>query len=1242
MTRASKSKKRVEDEMTTEKNLFVVGIGASAGGLEAIHEFFDNIPENNDLSFVIVQHLSPDYKSLMAELLTKHTKMQVYEAEDGMEVLEQSVYVIPNKKNLIIKEGRLRLLEKTNTASPNNAIDIFFESLAQDKGKNAIAVVLSGTGSDGTKGINLINKNGGLVIVQDPLTAKFDGMPNSAISTGNVDYILPPELIYDEIHNHIKQGPIGDTFPSINSQEHEAVIVEIMELIRNHTTYDFTYYKRPTIHRRIIRRMVLHNVKTIQDYLDYLYSTPAEIHLLSKEFLIGVTKFFRDGDSWEIIKKRVIPEIIAKKNFNDPVKIWVAGCSTGEEAYSLAIMFNEELALLKKELNIKIFATDIDKEALDFAAKGCYPETIEHDVSSDRIEKYFVKEGNKYQINSQIRKMVIFANHDLIKDPPFSKIDLISCRNLLIYLNPLLQKKVLGTFHFSMNLGGYLFLGSSESVGDVKNFLVDVDKKWKIYKNIHPSKGLGFENLSHGYNVRNVSSPTIKVSKSQLQNNFTEVLNDVIIDEFGYAGVYVDENYELLHAIGDFKKFIELPDKKLNLNLLKMVPEELTIPLGTSLRKAVKNYEKSVIKNIRIKNGKNIRLVNIIVSPHFDENRQLPKFVLVLFYDSSSDKHVTEKATEFYNSDVSNSQRIHDLEFELKETKENLQSAIEELETSNEELQSANEELLSANEELQSTNEELQSLNEELHTVNSEHQVKIKELIELNDDLNNYFRTSQIGQVYLDKFLNIRRYTPVATRQINLIESDIGRPITHISSNLKYDNLMEDLRYVLNSKENFDKEIQLNDNEWYIMKITPYIRQDRLMDGLVITFMNITKLKELNDLVSGVLNSSLNGIMALKPVRNSKNQIVDFECVLSNQAFADMFNKHRNYLVGKRMHDEFPDFKNSDVFEQYKQVVENGVAVNIEREFSNGFLKGYYNIVGVQMGDGLVLTFTDISETKSAEEKVRLAYEEVMEAQKKLKELNQDLEKRVDERTIKLKQSEEYLKQTNENLRKINNDLDNFIYTASHDLKAPISNIEGLVDALDSVLIQAPDIPEVKEIIELMRFSVNKFKETIKDLTEISKIQKEKIEDVQEVDVLELLNEIELGIKEVIQSSNTKIELELNESKIRFSKKNLRSIFYNLISNAIKYKAPGRNPHIKIKTEKKDGFVLFSISDNGLGIPEKHQGKIFSMFKRFHDHVDGTGIGLYIVKRILDNEGGVINVDSHEGKGSTFNVYFKQ
>ncbi|WMJ73818.1 chemotaxis protein CheB [Cytophagaceae bacterium ABcell3] len=1336
----------------------IVGVGASAGGLEAIQELFDHIPSDTGISFVIIQHLSPDYKSLMVELLSKHTAMAIYEAVDNMEVQPSCIYVMPHRKVMTIRNGKLELSDKVLTPAPNTAIDVFFESLAKDAGKNAIGIILSGTGSDGTKGIGAIQAAGGKVIVQDPVTAKFDGMPNNAINSGNVDQILPLDLIADELL-YYKEGN-GFTSPlAIDYSDKDQELNNILLLIRDTSGVDFTAYKKPTITRRILRRMALLSIPDLGAYYSFLKFNTDEIDNLRKEFLIGVTQFFRDKEAFEALNAKVLEPLVESKSFGEPIKIWVAGCSTGEEAYSIAILIYEKLMKIKKNLDVKIFATDIDKNAVELASRGVFSENIAEQVDEYLLNKYFNKEGDHFVINQHIRKLVIFAHHDLIKDPPFSKVDLITCRNLLIYLNPVLQKKVMARFHFSLNLGGALFLGSSESPGEFKKNFSDISKKWKIYKNIENSKTSNFDKIiSPAFSHKTLQSQQVSSTKNALQNHVAELLNEALLEEVSYAGLYIDENFDLLHALGNFKKYLHLPDKSLSLNLLKMVPEDLNIAMGTAVRKSLKNKEKVVIRNIRVKQEKQSYIVNISVKPYLSNNKLQQKFLLVLIHEVNHQERLKGGESEWDHFKNEN-QKVKDLEAELKDTKEHLQSAIEELETSNEELQSANEELLSANEELQSTNEELQSLNEELHTVNAEHQLKIKELIELNDDLSNYFSSTDIGQVFIDKDLTIRKFTPEVTKQINLIESDIGRSIGHISNNIKYGSLIEDIQEVIEEGRTIHKEVEINSGKWYLMKIFPYIRQDKRTDGVIVSFVDITPLKEMNSFVSGVINSSLSGIMAFKAVR-SKGEIVDFDLILSNKSAEKLLDKNFSKLKKKTFSKIWPAYKKSGLLEAFINVTESGFTYHSEFLFSK---KAWFDVVAVKLDDGFAVTFSDITLRKNSQQQLATAYHDLKKAEENLKKLNNELENRVEERTRALGISEErfrliseatndvvwdwnlktgvlwwntgftnlfgyklqdeerlinswqkrihpserdnvlkglnelvenkrtqwsgeykFKKQdgdyayimhrsfaitdeneeviriisslidltslkkvqddlivTNKNLRKINNDLDNFIYTASHDLRAPVSNIEGLVLTLEEDLKHEDD--NVNYVLALIKESIEKFKETIKDLTDIVKTQKNLEEDVQDVNLEELIQDIELSVRDLILDTKAKIEVDVSACGIiKFSKKNLKSIFYNLLSNAIKYRHPNRPPYIKVDGYSEQEYDVISVQDNGLGIDDASKEKVFSMFKRFHDHVEGTGIGLYIVKRIIENAEGKIEVDSVPGEGSVFRMYFKK
>jgi two-component system, chemotaxis family, CheB/CheR fusion protein len=983
------SKAATKVAKSREQDVYVIGIGASAGGLQALEAMFSTIPQDN-VAYVIVQHISSEYRSLLTEILEQYSALKVQEAEDNAPVMANRVYVIPSTKELIIQKNRFRLTDKTNQ-NRSQTIDTFFISLAQDKKQRAIGVILSGTGTDGTKGIEAIKKEGGLVLIQDPATARFDGMPRSAISTGCADYILPPELMSAEILDFIKSGPYNGKVIELADSESEATFFQILDMVNRLTGIDFSNYKQPTIIRRISRRMNIKGINNFTDYLDYLNMNSDEVETLGKEFLIGVTKFFRDEEAYNFLAGKVIPDIVDKKNPNDQLRIWVAGCSTGEEAYSIAILVREYLDKVKKELEVKIFASDIDREALDFASKGLYTQSSLSEVSEDRLHDYFIKEEGKYRVAQRVRRMVIFSPHNVTNDPPFSRIDLVSCRNMLIYLNPMLQKRVIEKFHYALVMQGYLLLGSSESIGDMRSFK-EVNKKWKIFQNAEPARSLGISETFTGHLGKHPMVATLPflsrdlTSKQILQHSFNELLSETVLEEYGYAAVYVDDNFDVLHGAGKFKKFLDLPEQSFTFNLLKLVPQDLAISLGAMLRKATTEKEKVVAHNIQVHEGNHLRYINVVVKPYLADKKQLQRYILVLFSEEQPPVPLKpDQVIEVSESQYKN--RVDELEQELQYTKDDLQAVVEELETANEELQSTNEELLSSNEELQSTNEELQSLNEELHTINTEHQYKIKALIELDDDLNNYFRSTDIGQIFVDRKLILRKYTPSATRLINLIESDIGRSIDHISNNLRYDKLTEDIKYVINSNHVVEKELQDKNGVWYQMRVLPYITQERKIDGAIIIFIQIHELKTMHLLHAGILQSSPNAILALKSVRSAANEITDFSISTVNQKAQNLFDKPESKLIDRTLWNEYPELMQQGVFQQMAKVVETGESLDIELMQEINQKELWLHVGAVKFDDGLVLTLQDITERKLSEQAILIQQEELRQNADRFKNL---------------------------------------------------------------------------------------------------------------------------------------------------------------------------------------------------------------------------------------------------------------
>jgi two-component system, chemotaxis family, CheB/CheR fusion protein len=826
----------------------IVGIGASAGGLEALEAFFSHMPSDSGLGFVIIQHLSPKHKSIMGSLLAKDTQMKILEIKDGMEVEPDHVYLNPPNKDVVIINGALQLLDPVKTGGINLPIDSFFRSLAEEMGEKAICVILSGTATDGTLGLKAIKGGGGLVMIQDPDSAKYDGMPRSAIATGIVDFVLPVEKIPSEIVRYVKAPYIGPPRKVIVTDNQFAnYIQKIFSFIRSATGHDLSHYKQTTIRRRIERRMAIHQLSNISDYVKYLQQTPAEVDILFKDMLIGVTNFFRDPDAFKVLKEQVLPALLKNKKPDSLIRVWTVGCSTGEEAYSMAILFSEAMGLVKQHFDIQVFASDIDAQAVDYARLGIYPDSIAADVSPERLNQYFIKEDNRFKVRRQIRDMVVFAVQNVIKDPPFSKIDLVSCRNLLIYMDSDLQKKVLPLCHYALNQDGILFLGTSESIGEFTDHFHPIDSKWKIFqrKNVFLEKVVDYPSMPF------FQEPKLDDNgerKMPVKMDVHHVAQKVILENFAQPGVLINEKYEIIHFMGKTDKYLETPVGKASFNVLSMAREGLRFKLSTALHNAVRQKRTTTYNSLRIKSNGEFRTVDLTVRP-LTEFPGMPVYLLAMFDDKTPSKKSAKKGGEKAAADESDP-GIASLERELESAKEHLQTIIEELETSNEELKSTNEELQSVNEELQSANEELetskeelQSTNEELVTVNTELQNKVDDLSQANNDINNLLASTQIGTIFLDTELTIKRFTPTATDIFNLIQTDLDRPISDITSKIRYDHLKMDSQDVLDSLTVKEAEVQDMDNNWYAMRISPYRTTENMIDGVVITFVDITNIK---------------------------------------------------------------------------------------------------------------------------------------------------------------------------------------------------------------------------------------------------------------------------------------------------------------------------------------------------------------------------------------------------------------
>lgn len=832
----------------------IVGVGASAGGLEALQRFFDHVPPEGDLAFVVIQHLSPAHKSLMVDLLARHTTMAVVPAEQGLAVRRNTVYLLPPGKTLSIEDGRLQLSSKEGTSGITLPIDIFFTALARDQGNRAFGVVLSGTGSDGTRGAMAIKAAGGFIAVQNPESAQFDGMPRSAIAIGKVDAVLPPDDIPARLAAHAREA-LQRTRPPRDSDSDDGSVpdpvAQIVTAVRAATGVDFSHYKLATLLRRIDRRMHTAGIGHIEEYAALLRRNNAEAVSLYKEMLIGVTRFFRDEAAFRALAERVLPAIIGNRQPNEMVRVWVCGCATGEEAYSIAILFVEAMERLGRVVDVKIFATDIDQDSIEFASTGEYSATIADDVAPQRLARFFLARGERYVVSRELRRMVVFAVHNITRDPPFTKIDLISCRNLLIYMEAPLQRKVLGLFQYALRQSGHLFLGTSESLGDLAGDFHTVDGRSKIYQSLR----VGSFRVSRSLLPR--PSPAAVPqgpSALPLAGEDGAAIDEAIatlLKAYVPPSLLISEQMAILHVFGDASPYLRVPEGEASLNVLKMLPGSVAMVAGTALSRCFRTGEEFALANIPVKDREGLGAVSLRVRP-FVSRKSGRRFALVLLERASeaplrpdSDFDLQEDAAE----------RIRGLEQELLSRGENLQATIEELETANEELQATNEELLASNEELQSTNEELQSVNEELYSVNSEYQAKVEELTEITNDLDNLLRSTAIGTVFLDGDLVIRRFTPAAAGFVNIIPRDIGRSITHLSMNIDYPNFVDDIRAVFKGHQTVEQHIRVRDGRWIQARILPYLTDRNQVAGVVVTFVDVTRTKEAELRLQRVIDS---------------------------------------------------------------------------------------------------------------------------------------------------------------------------------------------------------------------------------------------------------------------------------------------------------------------------------------------------------------------------------------------------
>lgn len=938
------------------ENSYIVGIGASAGGLEAFEHFFGHMPSTSGMAFVLVPHLSPEHKSLLPELLKRFTQMEIFQAEEGMKVRPNHVYIIPPNKNLAIYKGVLSLEPPTEQRGVRHPIDFFFRSLALDQGERAICIILSGTGSEGALGLRAVKGEGGLVLAQDPRDAKYDGMPSSAIATGLVDHVLSADRMPDLLLRYTKATAAPGQLRSIVKAEERPVeaLHRIYNLIRAQTGHDFTLYKQNTVMRRIHKRMAIHQIDALDDYIVYLRSNPYEIEVLFSELLIRVTSFFRDPDAFQSLVDKALPQIFGNRQDDSSIRIWVPGCSTGEEAYSLAMLCHEYQREQKgPHRKVQVFATDIDTGAIEIARSGIYPESITADVSPERLAWYFVKRGGAFKVKDDIREMVVFAVQDLIKDPPFSRLDLVSCRNVLIYMGAALQKRVLNLFHYALNASGVMFLGSSETVGEATDMFSVLDKKWKIFRarrvDMLPATAIELSRALAPAERGRLGGPP-PAAKAVNVGDFTERM---LLERYSPPCCVVNEKGDILYVHGKTGKYLEPASGKAALNIMEMAREGIRLEVRSGLRKAAARKKDVVYEGLRVRSNGGYRHLNLEIR-YIAKPERLEGILTVVF--NETDARAVKPGREKERSREKTSERLSAMEHELKSTKEHLQTTIEELETANEELKSMNEELQSSNEELQSTNEELetsreelQSTNEELLTVNGELQHKIDQLSDANSDIVNLLTSTRIATLFLTNDLRIRRFTPSAVDVINIIQSDTGRPISDISLKIDYPELGADAEEVLRTLAQKERSVHRQDGRWFIVRLVPYRTVDNMIDGVVLTFVDVTDQKRaqlveetlaahLQDIVDTVRDPFLvldSGLNVLSANRSFYDQFRTLPEETEKRSIFDLGNGQWNIPALKKLLEDLlagsSPFENYVVEHDFPQIGRRKMLLNARR-----------------------------------------------------------------------------------------------------------------------------------------------------------------------------------------------------------------------------------------------------------------------------------------------------------------------
>ena len=1190
-----------EHETASSPNPIVVGIGASAGGLEALQNFFDNLGGDTELAFVVVQHLSPDFKSLMDELLGRHTELPIQLVEDGMRVEAGHVYLIPPKKEMIISGGRLLLSERDQKQELSLPIDVFFRSLAQDCGPRAVAIVLSGSGSDGSRGIRDVHDAGGLVIVQNLETAQFEGMPRTAAETGIADYTVAPQDMPRLLEQHAKRGVAARDATARTARPRTArasAFTDVYRMLEAEYGIDFTHYKPSTITRRIERRLRLAELDNIEEYVAHLKTQRVELDTLYRDLLIGVTRFFRNEEAFAILEERVLPELVRNASPHQPVRVWVAGCATGEEAYSIAILLHELTAGLP-DRSFKIFATDVHRGSLELAGRAFFGAESLANVSQARKDRYFTKSGANYQLVPEIRQSIVFAPHNVIKDAPFTRVDLVSCRNMLIYLQPTVQQKVLNQFHFALNRGGVMFLGPSESPAALLKEFETLDAHWRIYRKHSDVRTPVDPRLQPRFTEPRRSltpalTPFARYSMSHLLATY-----DVLLEDFMPPSLLVNDRGELVHAFGGASKYLKPRDGRQGLEVVDQVDEQLRPLFAGGIRRALLSTSAIAFKNVRIDGSGETADINVTIRKVSPRNTEVPH-VLISF--EAIDGAAVRPAITQTEIDVGQLSRdqLGTLQTELDYTKENLQSAIEQLETGNEELQASNEELMSSNEELQSTNEELQSVNEELYTVNAEYQSKIAELTELTNDMDNLLASTDIGTIFLDEKLRIRKFTPQIAQAFDLMPQDVGRSIETFTNTLDHPELAADVRRVLTTGERLEREVADQSGRALFVRILPY-RAKGGTAGAVITFVDISSLKAAEDALFHeryLLNSLLSSVPDAIYFRDTRGRFIR----TNPAATARLGFASPDQAVGKTPF-EVPDHDAAMLLHrQDEEVLKTGKAQHYKlesrlRDGATSWDLATRLPLRDKDGDivGVIGVFRDVTAEKRAEEKIREAV------------------RRRDE----------------------------FLAMLSHELRNPLA---AVVTATELLKGEPSKIEAAPALVEVLDRQSQQMSRLLDDLLDASRVTQNKIElRKQQVDLRSVVEEAVAAARPMMEAHDLRFSLVVDGQPlwIEGDASRLQQVFVNLLTNAAKYTPAGG--HVWMEAARDGANACIRVRDDGMGIAPDMVDAIFDLFVQSNRTLEraqgGIGVGLTLAKSLVEMHGGTLRAASDgEGKGSTFSV----